>query len=152
MWTFVILLGVLAIAVIAGFLHLQKRADEAAARSHDWPTVTGRVVQNMLVTTYGRHAPVVAYAYSVDGRDYRRSRIRFGNYTNMNKADAEAILARYPDGGPVEVHYDPDEPGTAVLEPGPAGRSWRIAAWAIGGPLLLLALIFALLAAAAGRS
>ena len=83
MWTLVIGLALLAVATIAGFLHLQRRAELQAEQAQTWPTATGRVVQNMLVNTYGRFAPVIAYTYSVDGRDYRRSRVRFGNYTNL---------------------------------------------------------------------
>lgn len=150
MWIFVIGLALLAVATIAGFLHLQKRAELQAEQAQSWPTTTGRVVQNILVKTYGRFAPVIAYTYSVDGRDYRRSRVRFGNYTNLDRETAEGIAGRYPVDGSVAVRYDPERPGVAVLELGPARRSHRFAAWAIGGPLLLLAAIFAMLAAVAG--
>jgi hypothetical protein len=151
-WTFVILLAVLAILSIVGFLHLQKRAEERAEKAQSWPTTTGRIVQNMVVNTAGRFAPVIAYSYAVGGRDYRRSRVRFGNYTNLSREEAERIAGRYPEGEPVAVRYDPDRPGMAVLEPGPARKSWKFAAWGIGGPLLLLAVIFAILAVMSGRS
>ena len=32
---------------------------------------------------------------------------------------AEAIIARYPVGSPVMIHYDPGKPARGILEPGP---------------------------------
>ena len=33
---------------------------------------------------------------------------------------------RYPEGTDVEVHYDPDQPETAVLEVGIKGSNWMV--------------------------
>jgi hypothetical protein len=149
MWIPVIILALLAVATIAGFLHLQRRAEARAERAQAWPITEGRILQSMLLKTAGRFAPVITYAYVVEGREYRRSRVRFGNYANLSREAAGDIVNRYPEGAAVPVRYDPDRPNLAVLETGPATRTFKFTAWALGGPLLLLAIIFAILAAMA---
>ena len=46
-------------------------------------------------------------------------------------AGAEKIIAKYPQGRQVTVHYDPSEPDTAVLEP--ENRQGMVAPFVIGG-------------------
>jgi len=58
---------------------------------------------------------VVAYKYTIMGRDYTGSRIAFGSNTFTRKK-SEEIIARYPVGQPVMVHYNPDKLEYAVLE------------------------------------
>ena len=150
MWAFVIGMAVLSVLWIAGFLYLHKRAGSALAQAGSWPSIIGRVKQSRLLETYGRFAPMIVYEYGVDGHDYRGSRVRFGHYTNLSRQDAEAIICRYPEGGTVDVRYDPAAPSRAVLELSPAGRTFQLAAWVVGAPMLFLAILFGVLASLAG--
>jgi hypothetical protein len=44
---------------------------------------------------------------------------------------AERVVARYPAGGEVDVHYDPKDPTTAALESATGGASWLLVAIAL---------------------
>jgi len=63
-------------------------------------------------TTY---KPVVAYRYELMGLQYTGERIAFGANT-FNRRKSDEIIARYPVGQAVTVHYNPDKPEDAVLE------------------------------------
>ena len=77
-------------------------------------------------------SPVVEYSYRVQGRDYHGSRLAFGADVAGPRDFAEAIVARYPAGREVTVHFNPANPSFAVLEP-------HIAfAW----PILILTIAF----------
>jgi hypothetical protein len=95
----------------------------AAWESRSWPVAAG-VVQRSLVErgVHGRHGrryrAQVEYAYSVDGRYYRSSRISFGDAATGFRAPARWIVSRYPVASEVVVHYDPADPESAVLVTG----------------------------------
>jgi hypothetical protein len=69
-----------------------------------------------------------------------------------NLSDAQREADRYPVGAAVTVHYDPADPGRAVLVPG-VGWSDLTTRLLLAGLLALFALIFGVvaLAALAGR-
>jgi hypothetical protein len=107
-----------------------------AGESTGWPAVPGTVVRSSVqeersTTRSGpptvTHRPVVVYRYEVNGTPHEGQRIAFGEYATGDPADAAQVIARYPAGGQVSVHYRPDDPGQAVLEPGGAGLPWLLA-------------------------
>lgn len=115
-----------------------------ALASRGWPSAPGEVVSSEVernfetgpdrsdLPTY--HARVV-YRYCVDGRWYTGSRVWFGEYGSAIGGLAARVAARYPVGARVAVHYHPDRPGLAVLEPGLHGST----VVPLGGGLLFLA-------------
>lgn len=118
-------LAVVGIGLVAAGLWTIGRA----VRSTGWPTVTGTVlssevdvhdgrrdVDEVPVTTYH---PAVRYAYEVAGRRHVGDRITFGDFGSTDLAGRRALAERYAEAAAVTVHYDPDAPGDAVLEPGP---------------------------------
>ena len=79
----------------------------------------------------------VSYSYEVSGREFVAARTRFGDRLELSwSAPALRIVRRYPKSSRVLVHYDPDEPSEAVLEPG-------VTLYVFGG--LMFGAIFALL-------
>jgi hypothetical protein len=91
-----------------------------------WPVADGRVTAGRievievargksLIRTYETYLPVVSYAYEVAGA--RRSN-DIPAITRKSREEAEEALRAYPVGTPVQAHYDPDDPGTAVLQTG----------------------------------
>jgi hypothetical protein len=92
--------------------------------SRDWPVTSGTITQSYVRTKHdsllGRSlekGAMITYRYTVAGRTYNGGPASFGR---MSGSNAE-IVRRYPLGSVVEVHYDPEHPDLAVLEPG-AGR------------------------------
>jgi hypothetical protein len=107
------------------FLIANLRLSLASAR---WPTTTGKILSSVAeghgtLASGGRGqagtvwSPVVEYSYQVAGRDYHGSRIAFGGDVSGSRDFAQGIAARYPAGSAVTVHFDPDNPSFAVLEP-----------------------------------
>lgn len=130
----------------AYFLYEAYRGRQQASASQGWPTAAGQVTaaQVRQLTNYSEHgssvayAPAVEYAYSVLGQPFTGDRITFGlDETHAKRAKAEEVLARYPVGGTVTVHYDPNNPSDAVLEQR-AGAS--AAGWIFGALFLLVGL------------
>jgi hypothetical protein len=122
------------------FLVSSLRRSLASAR---WPTTTGKILssiaeQHRALASGGRGrtvavwSPVVEYSYRAQGGDHHGCRVAFGGDVAGSRDLAEAIAARYPAGREVTVHFDPDNPSFAVLEP-------RVAfAW----PTLVLTVVF----------
>ena len=91
-----------------------------AQRSKRWPTVQGRVrgcdVSPMTAERAARASAVIEYEYQVGGIKYTSRRIDYGG--RGFGRDAGNVLARYSEGEPVGVRYDPSEPKRAILMPG----------------------------------
>lgn len=60
----------------------------------------------------------IRYRYLVDGSPYTGSRYRYGSDSNGDRSGHYRILASYPVGAQVEVHYSPSDPADAVLRVG----------------------------------
>lgn len=111
-----------AAVLVFGVVQLRK-----ALASKDWPTVSGTIISAEMIsrtrqresggsiTVYGA---AVVYRYSVNGEEYESDRISYGSFSSSDRSHARSVLETYPPGRSVAVHYDPDEPGTAVLEIG----------------------------------
>ena len=108
-----------------------------ARDSLGWPVASGAVVyaeqqsatslvedsdgNRSRVTSYS--APL-AYRYQVNGGTYFSNIRRFGALAAASGDWAQSILLRYPTGAEVPVSYNPSDPNTAVLEPGPSSESY----------------------------
>ncbi len=127
-----------------------------ARASSDWPTTPGVVVNSEVRTTHssGRdgssttyHADVL-YEYTVDGENYSADRVWFGQYGSSSRSEAAGTVRDYPAGKQVKVHYSPDDPETAVLEPGATWSSYMVLGIGLviglGGAGALAAGVFAL--------
>ena len=138
-WRSVLLLGALLFPVVAAALAHAIFALASARLSTRWPAVDGRVtdgavkaveysrrrITRFLRETYYRYAPVVAYEYEAAGRKYKNDRIAFGLSPCDSREEAEAMLAGYPKGARVRVHYDPDDPQSSVLQ---VAGGWALSA------------------------
>ena len=115
------------LALIAGGVALIVR--EARERRLDtawqWPTATttierGWVEEEEGVDRHGmpvtRYLPVLKYKYAVDGEDHEGSQIGLDDAPMATAEAARARLSKYPDFTTVEIRYDPEDPGFAVIE------------------------------------
>ncbi len=82
-----------------------------------WPSVDGVVVASRVAGERAFH-PEIVYEYSVAGSTYRDSTSfdtpSFGGRSSKRNV-AEAIVANFPVGSPVRVHYDPALPSRSLL-------------------------------------
>jgi hypothetical protein len=135
----------LGLAGLLGGLWLIRRVRALAAASLRWPVVAG-VVKSSEVAAFRskggkQYMAKVTYDYTVDSTPFSGDTVRFGNYAGA-LAKAEADVAKYPTGAPVEVFYDPAQPQTSTLEAGQGGLSVMGLVLAImGGALTALAVI-----------
>jgi hypothetical protein len=106
-----------------------------AKRIQGWPSTTGVVRQSAVVESRERHAEVgvrtmyaadVRYDFWVDGREYRGRRLALMSSSASWRGLAERQVARFPIGHQVTVHYDPADPGQAILDRASAPR-WAAA-------------------------
>jgi hypothetical protein len=106
------LVGAVAIFVwTVGKLH-------QARESRDWPQVEGRVTQSWIDRSSAEHKPHVEYTYTVEGTPYASRQIAFDIFDKPGgRGRIESIVAQYPVGKTVTVYHDPQDPGTAILEP-----------------------------------
>jgi hypothetical protein len=117
------------LALLLFFFGFRKMVKKAA----NWPSVRGRIVSSGVdsfrETEDGRtrtlYTAAVEYAYQVHGVDYHSRQINLGMTTSGSQAGAEKVAARYPQGAPVDVHYEPENPSNAALE-NPTGYTWLI--------------------------
>jgi Protein of unknown function (DUF3592) len=89
-----------------------------------WPLAEGRVTGGGIeivevargksaISRYETYRPVVAYTYEVAGATCSND---IPAISLKSREEAEEVLRSYPVGVPLRVYYDPDDPGTAVLQ------------------------------------
>lgn len=94
-------------------------------RAESWPTVSGVVTKSEVEshsdsdgTTYSAE---ISFRYQVNGQANESDTWRFGAGSSSDSSEARGVVRRYPVGQPVTVHYDPNDPSSAVLEVGVQG-------------------------------
>jgi hypothetical protein len=139
------------------------RTRRLASASLRWPTASGRVTHcdvieeiieektehdNRPTTSklVHRYQIDLRYAYRVGKRDFIGTEVDWnGTMISGLREAAEEAAAKYRPGKSVQVYYDPDQPGQAVLEPasrgGALGPLIGAAVCAVVGGLFLTILI-----------
>nr|WP_276315227.1 DUF3592 domain-containing protein [Mesorhizobium jarvisii] len=148
-------LGAAALLLFMGLFALrmgfaQKSLAEQAAK---WPVAAGRVESSGLqalrnYSSYRRWRTVfksrIVYSYGVAGQRYSADRVTFGATVTASLPGLVGGQARnYVEGSKVDVHYDPANPGSAVLECRVRGLwlLWVCAAGFLGGAAFLVGLV-----------
>lgn len=118
-----ILLGFFAACVLLFAVALVVKLVEVR-RAARWPSTFGKVIRSQsrfeMKSPPGggmpsnRRVADVAYEFTVNGTTHRGSRITLAEIVDEN--EVAPILARYPAGTVVKVHYDPADPSNSVLE------------------------------------
>ena len=113
-----------------GCLSLGVRNIVLAQKSSSWISTQGVILHSEVVSQ--RSAPPVhrrssgrptfgarvEYQYSALGREFRSSRVSFGDFSSGDVTHARSIVSKYPAGKAVTVYFDPHDPSLAVLETG----------------------------------
>jgi hypothetical protein len=132
-WPGVLLLGLMFFPLAAASVGYDLFHDWSTRGSARWPIVGGRVTAGSIYVAYSglsptRYVPLADYAYEVAGTIYRNLLPAPGLKSRMyrvllppglkSREEAEEVLRSYPVGAQLRVYYDPDDPGTSVLETG----------------------------------
>lgn len=95
-----------------------------AKNSEQWPRVNGVITSSYLQVGYFKHRkgylPEIRYRYQVGPTEYSGSRRSFDTAHLAAEGASEKVIDAYPVGKSVAVFYDPKNPASALLEPGPA--------------------------------
>jgi hypothetical protein len=93
-----------------------------------WPHASGRIVtcETVRQSVSGREyaTPVIAYEFNYEGRLFKSSHWRFGNFSAGSVESTEAVISRYPIGAPVTVFVNTRQPMKSVLEHQPSSLCW----------------------------
>jgi hypothetical protein len=111
--------GAIAIAIGVALYVSQFRQGLRATASKRWPVSPGTVVASALEKSPDgrwRYRAAVQYRYRAGGKEYQSDRIFWGGNEGRQKHMA-SVIAAYPQGSKVSVHYDPQNPAEAVLDP-----------------------------------
>jgi hypothetical protein len=89
---------------------------------------------------------MVIYQYSLDGSEFESDRVWFGGgYSTNDWSAMQAVVREYPVGKKVTVHYSPDAPDEAVLQPGAFFSSYLLfgigLTFAVIGSLMLVGVL-----------
>ncbi|MDA1008729.1 MAG: DUF3592 domain-containing protein [Planctomycetota bacterium] len=141
-YAFTAVFGIMALA----FLYWGINKIDLGRKSEHWPTTTGLVTRSEVVETvsndkYGvqrSYVPIVEYEFVVNGVTQKGDVISY-RVDGYSKQDADAVVAQHPIATPTTVHYDADDPTSAVLKSGVDGGFGFVLG--IGGILLVGAFI-----------
>ena len=119
-----VILLLLALATILPVVGLPKYL--RAKKSSQWPSTPGTITYSHIRVVRIRRSRGylgdIQYRYRVGATDYVGSRMSFAR-NHVAAAEAwQNALAAYPVGKTVPVYYDPQNPASAVLEPGLVGE------------------------------
>ncbi|MCB8966761.1 MAG: DUF3592 domain-containing protein [Chloroflexota bacterium] len=97
--------------------------------SLSWPTTDGQITSSYVREDRDEDGTSyfgdVTYTYAVNDVRYTSDMVNFGQYGG-SRNHAQEIVDKYPEGNGVTVSYDPNDPETAVLEPGVTGGSYLV--------------------------
>ncbi len=109
------------------------RGRQLASASARWPTAAGTITMSDVIEEaieekdnddksrirrIYRYQVDLRYAYQVGKRDFVGTAANWGATAIYGLRElAEKVAGQYPQGQPVTVYYDPEQPGNAVLEP-----------------------------------
>lgn len=92
--------------------------------ARQWPVVEGVIEVSQLGSPSDDLLPHIEFSYWVDGKHYQQA-LEFPEGTNPMPEFAKSYIEKYPLASKVHVHYQPQAPANATLEPGARG-DWMI--------------------------
>jgi hypothetical protein len=115
--------------IFAGMLYNLFRLRGQMQAARNWDKVEG-VITASRVEQPAAHvsddlndaSPIIRNRYRAGDQELERDRIRIGGQPLTTRVLAGRQIARYPVGARVDVHIDPNDPGSALLEPGQQGN------------------------------
>ncbi len=92
------------------------------SKAAQWPVAEGTVMRSEVTSRRGSKGgrtlgASIEYQYLVGNRTYTGDRVVFGDYSSSGGGHARELVEKYPAGARVEVRYNPEDPGDAILDP-----------------------------------
>ena len=112
-----------------------------ARKTLQWPYVEGIIEESRLASDDDDLLPHIQFSYTVGESAYRRT-FEFPGDVTPTEEFAASYVKKYPVGSTVQVHYDPDNPQSATLEPGLGKGDWLVLVIGMGSLLFGIALFF----------
>jgi hypothetical protein len=108
----------------------------SAVRARQWPTVPGRIESSGVRTfdssstsdggSTTMYRAEIIYSYEVAGVRYTADKSKTGTQVSSNvRSAAERAVKGYPAGRVIDVHYNPDNPADAAVDPR-SGLIWLL--------------------------
>ncbi|MBD3402919.1 DUF3592 domain-containing protein [candidate division GN15 bacterium] len=118
-----LILALAVVLLVAGGLLVNRTANrfEYYSQLNTWPETSATIVRSDVI---GERAfrPNVVFSYQVNGIEFRDSSDlnmpSFGGRNNRRLA-ADSMVAAYPVGSSLSIHYNPDDPTEARLKTNP---------------------------------
>ena len=122
---FISVFGLLWSSVTLVFDSVMAREITAEWRSREFAQTTGHVKSSKVTSYYGgrsiSYIADIVYDYTVNGRTFSGSKLRYGVMFNSSRDQAQSAVDRHPAGRETPVFFDPANPADAVLEAGLSG-------------------------------
>ncbi len=115
-----------------------------AVASHHWPTTNGTVVSAQVIRPSGKSTKYIAeigYTYQIGGKEYSSKNYK-ATSARGTSGWAKQVVDQHPVGSVVTVHYNPDKPEEAVIEPGLQSDNYFMTIVPLMAILLLLGTLF----------
>lgn len=108
-----------------------------------WPTAEATILQSNLESSSieRRYRALIAYTFEVDSKTYHSTSVRMRGTSSKHRADAAAVVNKFPANSLCTVYYKKGQPEDSFLEAGVDSINYLL----IGAPL-----VFAILMGAAG--
>jgi hypothetical protein len=107
-------------------------------KSRAWPSVRGQITCSKAHSDDDELLPDIRFSYTVDDTAYEKQ-LEFPGGTTPTREFSNHYVDRFPAGATVDVHYDPQRPEQATLEPGGRPGDWLVFAFGLGATLLMIA-------------
>ena len=107
-------------AVAAAFFTLAYWIWRKETAGRKWPRTPGVILESQCLKGPRSAVPVIEYEFNYQGRSFKSSHWRLGNYSTgaagIGRSDGERVAWRYPVGRRVTVFVNPRDPTKSVLE------------------------------------
>lgn len=110
-------------------------------KSRAWPSVKGRITCSNPHSEDDELLPEIRFSYTVGDTAYERQ-LEFPRSTTPTREFNAHYVSKFPAAAVVDVHYDPQRPEQATLEPGGRPGDWLVFAFGLGATLLMIAALF----------
>ena len=110
-----------------------------ARRTQQWPSVEGVIEESKLSSQKHDLLPHIVFSYGVAEHTYHHT-MEFAGDITPTQEFAASYVEKYPVGRKVQVHYHPENPQRATLEPGLGKGDWLV--FAIGLGTLIFGVLF----------